>query len=345
MTPTLELQDVRVTYAGRRGAAPVPAVVGVTLTVAQGQVVALAGESGCGKSTLARAAVGLIEPSAGRVLFEGSPVRWVGAGRRPADQARLQMVFQDPYSSLNPRRRVGSQVADAMIIRRTHGRASVGTTVGELLGSVGIPAEAADRYPREFSGGQRQRIAIARALAASPSAVVLDEPFASLDASAQAQVINVLLDLRRDRALSMLLISHDLGVIRQVADIVAIMYLGRVVELAPAEQLWAAPLHPYSEALISAVPSVHDLGSLPVTLPGEVPDPTNPPVGCPFHPRCRYAFDLCRVKEPPLEPASSPGRQVACWLRTKESAVNSESGAGSRDTLVSAHSAAEPRQA
>jgi peptide/nickel transport system ATP-binding protein len=309
----LELQDLEVVYPGRRGSSPVPAVVGVSLTLARGQVIGLAGESGCGKSTLARAAVGLLAPSSGAVLFDGDSVRPVVKGRRTAKQAQLQMVFQDPYSSLNPRRRVGDQIADGLVIHRLLPAADRAARVAELLVQVGLPADAGRRFPSQFSGGQRQRIAIARALAVAPEAIVLDEPFASLDASSQAQIINLLLDIKGSQDIGMLLISHDLGVVRQVSDVVAIMYLGRVVEVSRTEDLWREPLHPYTQALIAAVPSVSAAGVLPETLTGEVPDPAHPPSGCPFHPRCKFAFDLCAVAEPPLA-AVAPGREVACWL-------------------------------
>jgi oligopeptide/dipeptide ABC transporter ATP-binding protein len=309
----LELVDLEVVYPGRRGGDPVPAVAGVSLKLAEGQVVGLAGESGCGKSTLARAAVGLLAPSGGAALFDGQEVRPVERARRTARQARLQMVFQDPYSSLNPRRRVGDQIGDALVIHRLLPPAERPARVAELLTQVGLPPDAARRYPSQFSGGQRQRIAIARALAASPEAIVLDEPFASLDASSQAQIINLLLDLKTSQSIGMLLISHDLGVVRQVSDVVAIMYLGRVVEVARTDDLWREPFHPYTQALIAAVPSVSAAGALPETLAGEVPDPAHPPTGCPFHPRCKFAFDLCRVAEPPLAEVR-PGREAACWL-------------------------------
>jgi peptide/nickel transport system ATP-binding protein len=310
----LDLRDLEVVYPGRRGGDPVPAVAGVSLSLERAQVIGLAGESGCGKSTLARAAVGLLAPSAGSVVFEGEPVRPVERGRRSAKQSRLQMVFQDPYSSLNPRRRIGDQIADALVIHGLVPAAGRGDRVGELLDAVGIPRDSARRYPGEFSGGQRQRIAIARALAAEPNAIVLDEPFASLDASSQAQIVNLLVDLTASREIGMLLISHDLGVIRQVSDVVAVMYLGRIVEVAPTADLWREPLHPYTQALIAAVPSVSDAGRIPDGLAGEVPDPAHPPTGCPFHPRCQFAFDLCRTAEPPLTTVA-PRREAACWLR------------------------------
>jgi oligopeptide/dipeptide ABC transporter ATP-binding protein len=310
----LELRDVHVEYAGHRRQGSVTAVAGVSLTLEPGQVIGLAGESGCGKSSLARVAVGLLAPTSGTVEFEGEPVVPVGAGSRPRGQTRLQMVFQDPYSSLNPRRRVGSQIADPLVIDGTQSAAERERRVTELLEAVGMPASAARRYPRQFSGGQRQRLALARALAAEPVAFVLDEPFSSLDASSQAQTMSLLEELRHRRRIGMLLISHDLGVVRQSADVVAIMYLGRIVEIAPTNDIWQRPRHPYTEALIGAIPSVADVGRLPESLPGEVPDPANPPSGCRFHPRCPYAFDRCRVEEPPLIDVGE-GARAACWLR------------------------------
>ncbi|HEY0415522.1 MAG TPA: ABC transporter ATP-binding protein [Gaiellaceae bacterium] len=298
----LELTDVVVDYHGRGGA--VRAVAGASIAVARGEIVGLVGESGCGKSTLARAAVGLVETAGGSVTFEGRPVTALGRRARPSDLVRLQLVFQNPYSSLNPRRTVASQVADG----------SRGASVPELLELVGLPSNAGSRYPHEFSGGQRQRIAIARALAARPSVVVLDEPLASLDASAQAQLANLLKRLARELEVGLLLISHDLAIVRHVADFVSVMYLGRMVETAPTEQLWELPAHPYSEALIAAVPRADGGGVLPVALPGEVPDPAHPPSGCRFHPRCPYAFDRCPVDEPPLL-ALAGGRGSACWLQ------------------------------
>ncbi|MFN2627147.1 MAG: oligopeptide/dipeptide ABC transporter ATP-binding protein [Gaiellaceae bacterium] len=302
----LELQDVEVEY-DRRGGGRVRAVAGASLTVERGQIAGLVGESGCGKSSLARAAVGLVGTTAGTVLFEGREVRPLSRRARPRELVRLQMVFQNPYSSLNPRRKVGPQLADGLETQ-TPGR------VAELLELVGLPTAAADRFPHQFSGGQRQRIAIARALAADPSVIVLDEPLASLDASAQAQVANLLVNLSRDLGLSLLLISHDLAVVRHVADVVSVMYLGVMVETGATRPLWRLPLHPYTEALIGAVPHADGVGLLPEALPGEVPNPANPPAGCRFHPRCPYAFARCVGEEPPLVPVAD-GRTAACWLQ------------------------------
>ena len=309
----LELRDVVVEYE-RRGLEPVRAVAGASLELGRGQILGLVGESGCGKSTLARAAVGMVAPLAGTIRFEGREVRPLTRGSRPRELARLQMVFQNPFSSLNPRRRVGEQIGDAIAVLGLAPRGQRSTRVAQLLEQVGLSARAARGYPHEFSGGQRQRIAIARALAANPSVIVLDEPLASLDASAQAQIANLLASLARELELALLLISHDLAIVRHVADTVAVMYLGVIAETAPTRELWATPLHPYTEALIAAVPHADGAGTLPEALPGEVPDPSRPPSGCRFHPRCPYAFDRCPVEEPDLVELA-PARAVACWLQ------------------------------
>jgi peptide/nickel transport system ATP-binding protein len=308
---TLELSDVVVDYE-RRGGIRVRAVAGASVSVDAGQIVGLVGESGCGKSTLARAAVGLVPVTSGSVRFEGRNVTPLTRRARPDDLVRLQLVFQNPYSSLNPRRKVGAQISDGLTSAST-------TSVGDLCELVGLPANAERRYPHEFSGGQRQRIAIARALAANPSVIVLDEPLASLDASAQAQLANLLVSLSRDLGLGLLLISHDLAIVRHVADAVSVMYLGVMVETGPTEPLWTMPLHPYSEALIAAVPHPDGTGFLPESLPGEVPDPARPPSGCRFHPRCPYAFDRCGLEEPGLVVLAA-GRAAACWLQPAGSA-------------------------
>jgi peptide/nickel transport system ATP-binding protein len=304
----LELCDVVVDYEAR-GGGRVRAVAGASLSVEPGQIVGLVGESGCGKSTLARAAVGLVTPTEGTVEFEGARVTPLTRRARPRDLVRLQLVFQNPYSSLNPRRKIGAQLADGIGAGRGQG-----ARVRELIDIVGLPTGAAERFPHEFSGGQRQRIAIARALAADPSVIVLDEPLASLDASAQAQLANLLVELSRELDLGLLLISHDLAIVRHIADAVSVMYLGQMVETGPTLPLWQLPLHPYSEALIGAVPHPDGTGFLPQALPGEVPNPASPPAGCRFHPRCPYAFDRCHVDEPPLVPLRD-GRNAACWLQ------------------------------
>jgi oligopeptide/dipeptide ABC transporter ATP-binding protein len=307
----LEVDSLHVEYE-RKGQPPVPAVAGVDLEVERGQIVALVGESGCGKSTLARAVVGLLAPRHGEIRFEGRPVSPVARGARPPEQVRLQMIFQDPYTSLNPRRRVESQILDGQ--RGLRG-AGPRREAGELLERVGLPARFAKRYPHEFSGGQRQRIAIARALAADPALIVADEPVTSLDASSQAQVTNLLAALCREMEMGMLFISHDLALVRHVADVVAVMYLGRIVEVGPTDEVWEAPLHPYTRALIAAVPVADGERRLPEALPGEVPDPARPPVGCRFRPRCAHSFDRC-TEEPPLLEVGA--RAAACWLVDEE---------------------------
>ncbi|MDO8211772.1 ABC transporter ATP-binding protein [Conexibacter sp. CPCC 206217] len=314
--PALQAIDVEVVYE-RRDRDPVRAVAGVSLTVQRGQIVGLVGESGCGKSTLAKAIVGLEKPRSGRIVFEGRELSPLTRRARPIEDTRLQMVFQNPFSSLNPRRKIGAQLGEALQMAwsgsRAGGSGSIRARVAALLELVGLPASAAGRYAHQFSGGQRQRIAIARALAADPTVIVLDEPLSSLDASAQAQIANLLVRLSRELELALVLISHDLAIVQHIVDEVAVMYLGKLVEQVPSGELWQLPAHPYTEALIGAIPKADGERRLPVALAGEVPDPSAPPPGCRFHPRCPYAFDTCRVEEPqPL--AVGRGRSVACWL-------------------------------
>ncbi|MEU4245075.1 ABC transporter ATP-binding protein [Actinoplanes sp. NPDC026619] len=304
----LQVKDLQVSYR-RAGRPDVLAVAGADLSVAPGEIVGLVGETGCGKSTLARACLGLLRPTGGTVHFDGAPVTPLGRRARPLAQRRLQMIFQDPFASLNSRRRVGAQIGDALRLNPSP------TTVGEWLTRVGLPESAAGRYPHEFSGGQRQRIAIARALAAQPSLIVADEPIAALDASAQAQIANLLVDLARSEGVSLLFISHDLAIVRQIADRIAVMYLGRVVETGPTAELWDTPAHPYSSALIGAVPRPDGLHRLPDELPGDVPDPASPPPGCRFHPRCPVAFDRCATEDPPA--TTWQGHTVRCLLHTE----------------------------
>jgi oligopeptide/dipeptide ABC transporter ATP-binding protein len=315
MTAVLELRDVVVDYE-RRGGERVRAVAGASLTVEAGRISGLVGESGCGKSTLARAAVGLVRTTSGSVVFGGREVAHLGRRGRDRDLARLQLVFQNPFSSLNPRRRIGAQLADPLVTLGLLPGPRRAARVRELCELVGLPASAVERYPHEFSGGQRQRIAIARTLAAEPAVIVLDEPLASLDASAQAQLANLLVKLSRDLSLGLLLISHDLAIVRHIADTVSVMYLGMMVEAGDTRAVWELPLHPYSEALIAAIPRADGEGVLPEALPGEVPDPGHPPSGCRFHPRCPYAFERCRAEEPALV-ALAGGRLAACHLQPK----------------------------
>ena len=304
----LELRNVEVEYARRDGVV-LRAVAGATLQVEAGEILGLVGETGCGKSSLARAAVGLVPATRGEVRFEGQPVHALGRRARPRRETRLQMVFQNPYGSLNPRRRIGDQIADALESPSDRRR----QRVEELLRRVGLPADIADRHPHQLSGGQRQRVAVARALAADPAVIVLDEPLSALDASVQAQVANLLVELARDLGMAMVLISHDLAIVRHVAHRTAVMYLGLIVESGPTEQIWDNPLHPYTRALIDAIPRPDGSGHLPESIAGEIPDPAHPPLGCRFHPRCPYAFERCRLESPPTMTAVD-GREVACWL-------------------------------
>ncbi|GIJ28570.1 ABC transporter ATP-binding protein [Micromonospora qiuiae] len=308
MTDLLRISDVEVEYR-TRGRGRVRAVAGVSLDVAPGQIVGLVGESGCGKSSLARVAVGLTAPSAGEVRYAGRPVTPLGWRRRPGAEIGLQMVFQNPYASLNPRRTIGAQLLDG--VAETVTGAARRDRVGELLDRVGMPAAAADRYPHQFSGGQRQRLAIARALAPQPRMIIADEPVTALDASSQAQVVNLLVGLVRDLDMGMLFISHDLALVHEIADVTAVMYLGRIVETAPTRELWRDPRHPYTRALIDAVPQIGPTPRLPATLAGEVPDPANAPTGCRFRPRCPHAFAPCGDQPPTLQLG---GRSAACWL-------------------------------
>jgi peptide/nickel transport system ATP-binding protein len=342
----LELTDVEVTYH-RSGRAPVRAVAGATLAVEPGEIVGLVGESGCGKSTLARAAVGLIAPSGGNIRFDGHEVVPLSRRARRRELLQLQMVFQDPYSSLNPRRRIGAQLADALSIQQLTSSAERPGQVRALLDQVGLESARLESYPHQFSGGQRQRLAIARALAASPRALVLDEPLSSLDASAQAQVANLLQSLSRELGIAMLLISHDLAIVRQVASRISVMYLGEIVETGPTDDVWSAPLHPYSQALIAAVPRADGEGTRPVPLPGEVPDPARPASGCRFHPRCPHVLDRCRSETPRLAEIAA-GRFAACWLQEPGAPVVLESAAvlapldASRDVGSAGHQQSPP---
>ena len=309
----LELNDLDVSYV-RRGRAPVRAVIGASLAVEAGEIVGLVGESGCGKSTLGRAAVGLVAPSAGEVRYRGEPVEVVGRAARPPQLRSLQMVFQDPYASLNPRRRVGRQIADA--IRLGTGAKlddeAASSRVAALLERVGLSAAVSHRFPHEFSGGQCQRIAIARVLATEPSCVVADEPISALDASAQAQIANLLAGIVAESRLGMLFISHDLSVVRKIADRTVVMYFGHLVETGVTGRVWSEPAHPYTRALIGAIPKPGAGSALPSELPGDVPDPARPPSGCRFHPRCPEVMERCRTESPPAVEVE-PGWQSVCF--------------------------------
>jgi oligopeptide/dipeptide ABC transporter ATP-binding protein len=318
--PLLEVEHLRVhfpvkpgLFAGSRG--NVRAVDDVSFTVEAGETVGLVGESGCGKTTVGRAVVRLLEPTGGSVRFAGEDLTTLRGAALRERRRQFQMVFQDPFSSLNPRLTVGDSIGEALDIHRlVADRTERHRRIGELLASVGLDPSAADRYPHEFSGGQRQRIGIARALAVEPRLIVGDEPVSALDVSVQAQVVNLLQDLQRERGLAYLFISHDLAVVEHLSHRIVVMYLGRIVEVGPAKELCRTPRHPYTQALISAVPVVDpDSRRSRIVLTGDVPSPIHPPAGCPFHPRCPVAEARCRTEVPTLQ-AVAANRQVACHL-------------------------------
>lgn len=316
--PLLLVRGLVKHFAVRRGllgggTAKVRAVDGVSFDVGAGRTFAVVGESGCGKSTVARALLRLIEPDAGEIRLGGQDLRALQGEALRRMRSRLQMVFQDPFGSLNPRMTAGAMLAEPLLLHESMSAAQRVARVTELLGLVGLPAEAAGRYPHEFSGGQRQRLAIARALAARPEVIVCDEPVSALDVSIQAQILNLLADLQQRLGLAYVFISHDLAVVRQVATDVGVMYLGKLVETGPAAEVFRSPRHPYTQALLAAVP-VPDprrrgLGNV---LGGDVPSPLSPPSGCAFHTRCPHADARCKAEAPALQPAQH-GVQLACW--------------------------------
>ena len=293
----------------------VRAVENVSLSVMRGETLGLVGESGCGKSTLGRIAAGILPPTLGTARLDGQPVMAEG-GRHEKLTTRVQTVFQDPFASLNPRRRIGEAIAEGPLAHGLVDRAGAEAYAAEQRSRVGLDPSYASRFPHQFSGGQRQRIAIARALAMQPDLLICDEPVASLDVSIQAQVLNLFLDLRRALNLTAIFISHDLGVVRHLSDRVAIMYLGRIVEIGPAAEIYAQPKHPYTQALLASIPRLnrHREGRRVFRpIAGELPSPLAPPPGCHFHPRCTLAVDRCRAEAPQLRPMG-PQRWAACHL-------------------------------
>ncbi|HUY38738.1 MAG TPA: oligopeptide/dipeptide ABC transporter ATP-binding protein [Candidatus Binataceae bacterium] len=292
----------------------VKAVTAVNLEIFPGETLGLVGESGSGKSTLGRLILKLIEPTAGTVWFDGRDLETLGRAELRALRREMQLVFQDPYASLNPRMKVRAIVGEGIEIHKLARGAEKEKRIAELLEMVGLDADTMNRYPHEFSGGQRQRIGIARALAVGPRFIVLDEPVSALDVSIQAQIINLLQDLQERLHLTYLFVAHDLRVVEHISRRVAIMYLGKIVELAAREEIYADPRHPYTRALLSAIPTVDPAGKPErIKLPGEMPSPVNPPSGCAFHPRCPYAKDQCRTVEPALITGRG-GHAVACHV-------------------------------
>jgi oligopeptide transport system ATP-binding protein len=323
--PILELKNVRTHFPVHRGlvfkrqTGTVKAVDGVSLAVQPGEVLGLVGESGCGKSTLARTILQLVPATEGTIVLEGRNLTAAGSAEVKASRRALQMVFQDPYASLNPRMTVFAALAEPMLVHKICARAEVARRVAELMKMVGLAPRFVKKYPHEFSGGQRQRIAVARALALQPKVIIADEPVSALDVSVQAQILNLLAQLVREMNLSLIFIAHDLSVVKHISDRIAVMYLGKIVELGRAADVIERPRHPYTRALVSAIPTPDpdaERARQRIVLPGDPPSPLNPPPGCAFHPRCPYAGEKCKAAIPPLERIAD-GREVAC-IRVEE---------------------------
>jgi oligopeptide/dipeptide ABC transporter ATP-binding protein len=312
----LEVEHVKQYFPIRKGLlnrvhGHVHAVDDVTFDLAEGETLGLVGESGCGKTTLSRTIMRLIDPTDGRIEFQGKDITHIGRGEMRPLRSKMQMVFQDPFASLNPRKRV-SQIIGGPLAMHGVPKEEIGRRTADLLKRVGLSAEHANRFPHEFSGGQRQRIGIARALALEPKLIVLDEPVSALDVSIQAQIINLLDDLQEQYGLTYLFVAHDLSVVRHVSDRIAVMYLGRIMELSPSEELYTKPIHPYTAALLSAIPVPDPRRNRErerIVVGGEPPSPVDPPSGCVFHTRCPRARDICRTEVPRL--SAYPGGHVA----------------------------------
>lgn len=319
-TPVLEVRDLVKHYSVGggffgRGRKQLRAVDGVSFSIGQGETLGLVGESGCGKSTVGKAVLRLVEPTSGHVSLEGEEITGLGSAALLERRKRMQVIFQDPYSSLNPRMTAGEIVQEPLINFGIGSRAEQRDRVAMLFARVGLRPDQRANYPHEFSGGQRQRLGIARALALGPSVIIGDEPVSALDVSVQAQVINLMMDLQQEFGLSYLFVAHDLGVVEHISHRVAVMYLGKIVEIAARASLFETPRHPYTEALLAAVPVSHPRARRARTvLTGDVPSPINPPPGCRFHTRCPIAVARCRQEEPPLVVDAS-GHGVACHLR------------------------------
>lgn len=306
-----------------RGQGVLKAVDGVSLQVARQEVLGLVGESGCGKSTLARTILRLVDPVSGTIRYNGEDITRLSGRAMRGYRTRIQMIFQDPYASLNPRMTVFDAIAEPMLVHGLAERAALPRRVGELMEQTGLARRQMRKYPHEFSGGQRQRVAIARALATNPELIVADEPVSALDVSVQSQILNLLMQLCREKQLTMIFISHDLAVVRHVADRIAVMYLGRIAELGPANALFDQPRHPYTQALLSAIPTsnfLSDTVSQRMVLQGDPPSPIDPPLGCAFHTRCPHAIPACREARPPLEAMGDAAHMAAC-IRQEELAA------------------------